>query len=223
MRNETKPRLTEFALEMLRQKILSGEMAPGSRISDAAVADDLRISRAPIREALRRLEAEHLVVDRRRRGTFVRQYKAADVVELNEVRVVLETAATELAIEAQASPAVLEPILARMIEAGHNKDSLAVADADLAFHEALVSLSGNRWLERVYRSISVQTRLVLNVYTSVVSRDLEKVAERHVPLMNAVRAGNGRGVAQMVRRHIERGLPDLVRRITSDGQDLFRP
>ncbi|MET0314947.1 MAG: GntR family transcriptional regulator [Hansschlegelia sp.] len=143
---------------LIREAIVSGRFALGERLSDRALADELQISRTPVREALARLAQDDLVVVRPQSGTFVMSLDAADVRRICEMRAVLELGA--LRIAAARDPDVLVAAVSVPLSGG----ALAVEDEDLAraeamdgaFHEALIAAADNALLTRAYRGIADQ-------------------------------------------------------------------
>jgi GntR family transcriptional regulator of gluconate operon len=154
--------LWEGVADALRGAILAGSIRAGASLVEADLAGRFDVSRGPIRDALRELAREGLVVDLPRRGTVVSTLSFTDIQEVYEVREGLEIEAARLAVERASSVdiaslagrvAALEAAWARGAEYA---ESLA---ADLAFHRDLVALSGNRRLISTYDQMLVQTQL----------------------------------------------------------------
>lgn len=150
--------------DTLREAIVTGSIPAGSNLVEADLAERFRVSRGPVRDALRELAREGLVVDLPRRGTVVSTLTLSDTRDVYAVREGLETAAARLSIE-RASDEELEALRSHVVamEAawdGHADyaDSLA---ADLAFHRALVTLSGNERLVQLYEQMLSQTQLLV--------------------------------------------------------------
>jgi DNA-binding GntR family transcriptional regulator len=159
--------LRNQALTIVRNRILSGEMRPGDRINEVQLASDLAISRGTLREAIRNLEQEGLLVTVPHRGSTVRRVTAEEAAELQEVRLALETMAAKRVAETW-SPAVadvLETRLSGLTEAYEGNASFSERlAADLGFHEAICECAGNAVLLRTWQSlIGHITTMVLNV------------------------------------------------------------
>jgi DNA-binding GntR family transcriptional regulator len=155
------------AHQILRDELLSGRLKPGQRINEVQIASEIGISRGTLREAMRTLEQEGLVVSVPNRGTFVRRFTPHEAEELQEVRLSLETTAALRVARSWSAPvrSFLEDRLRRLREAYEGqlpfRDRVA---ADLAFHEAICESSGNRTLLALWRSlIGNITVLQLNV------------------------------------------------------------
>src|SRR5438093_3385408 len=151
----TKPRrmirrvLREEIREQLIDDILSGRLGPGTRIIETRLAQELGVSQAPVREALRDLELFGFVVSSPFRGTQVRKISPEDLLEIYPVRAALEGVAARAAATriAEATLAELEELIGAMREAAARNDHRAHVDADFAFHHAIIKASGNRMLE----------------------------------------------------------------------------
>lgn len=216
-------RISDSVHRELRQRILRGDLAPGMRLSDAALAIDLQTSRAPVREALRRLEAEELVVSRPNRGSFVRVHTVSDVVNLHELRVVLETAAVEFAIQRNADPSGLELIIEQMRDAAAADDMERVVELDLRFHEGMVTLSGNNWLLKSFRQISTQIQMILSLEAEGYAGRLERMADDHVPLVRLLDEGTPQSrIRPQIRSHALGRLPELLRHFVDDDVESDR-
>src|SRR5690349_15981599 len=142
-------------VNLIAQAILSGRIAPGERLNESRLAREFQISRTPIREALLELIHQGLVVNGDRRGMFVVSLTDSDVVEINSLRVLLEAEALRLTRD-NATPQNCEK-LKKMLK---RLESLATASiyeqtqADLEFHQAIWSLAGNDYLEKILNTLT---------------------------------------------------------------------
>ena len=109
LRRLSSPTLSERSAELIRERILAGDFASGDRLVEAKIAEQLGISRGPLREALKQLAAEGLVREEPRRGTFVATPTADDVRDIYDLRAAIEGRATRLVI-ANGDPAALEAL-----------------------------------------------------------------------------------------------------------------
>jgi DNA-binding GntR family transcriptional regulator len=150
--------------DILRDALWRGRLRPGQRLNEQWLASELGVSRPPLREAIRVLEQEGLVVSIPRRGAFVRTLTGSDIYEIYVVRCALEGMAAELLVAAgEKEPlAVLQQIIHR-VESASTDDLRAKIDEDLEFHRNLVHLSGNVRLASMWEQLAGQLRLALTL------------------------------------------------------------
>src|SRR5579883_2765506 len=189
--------------DALRRALVQGALKPGQRINEAEIARQMQISRAPIREALRQLEQEGLLVSRPRRGTFVVSLSRADVEEVYTLRADLECRAIRRAMEhlTPALCATLQGLVEDMEAAGRAANVPRLLEADIAFHRAIVEAAGWPRLRRIWDGLHPQT---LTIYTITTLTDWQPVdhAGRHRPVLEAIMAGDPEGAARAIQEHI---------------------
>jgi DNA-binding GntR family transcriptional regulator len=172
------PSLVELATQRLRAEILSGALAPGDRIVEEQIGRRYRISRAPLREALRLLAQQGLIEHLPRRGARVCTWSPTDIRQLFDIRHVLERHALAGALPLRPGPddplASVRARLADMRAAEGRGDQLAKDDAHRAFHAAVVALAGNRQLELALAPVLLKLQLPMAV-------NLRREAELHSP------------------------------------------
>ncbi|MEI7745411.1 MAG: GntR family transcriptional regulator [Chloroflexota bacterium] len=202
--------LAEQVKDRLLQDILSGRYPLESRIVETRVARDLGTSQAPVREALRGLEALGVVEIMPFRGARVRRPSVAELLEAYEVRSQLESLAVRIGIPrmTDADLAELEMAHAAMQEAAASGDRHEVAVRDAAFHARLVQLSGNNTLERVWRSLEPFSR----TYITLVSpgADAQWTANLHPPIMAALRTRVAAAVEAALHHHFDEASAHLA-------------
>jgi DNA-binding GntR family transcriptional regulator len=195
--------LREDIRDQLIQDILNGRLAPGDRIVETRIARQFGVSQAPVREALRDLELFGFIVSSPFRGAIVRQTSIEDLVQIYPIRAVLEgLAARDAATRIDASRLNrLEKLLAAMRRAASRGDNRGAVDADFAFHLTIVEASGNWLLKQFWERMQLATTTLLTVAKS--QHSLHEIAERHVPVLEALRAHDPAAAEQAMRRHIE--------------------
>jgi len=153
--------LTSIVADQIRELIVSGKLALGEQLSENTLAEQLGVSRTPVREAFQRLEAERLVVVRPQRGTFVFQFDVTELREICELREVLETGAMRVALTRDRHR-VIDALTERVeeAEAGVAQGPAAYQAHDTAFHETLVRAADNRELTEAYMRVSGRIRAV---------------------------------------------------------------
>ena len=172
----------------LRNLIFDGTLQPGDRIVESRLAKELGISQAPVREALRELEQMGLVVSYPNRGSSVRQIEPQDAHEMYTLRAHLEAMAIRLAIP-NLTPGdldALEDILNAMIEAGRENDPERLTELDAHFHEFIFDKSGHQLLFRTWQGINPLNWTMITVIR-LRNRNLVELAERHRPILDALR------------------------------------
>jgi GntR family transcriptional regulator of gluconate operon len=210
------PTLAEQIVELIRNRIWSGEFASGERLVETHLADNLGVSRGPIREALKQLAAEGLVREEPRRGTFVTAPTLDDVRDLYDLRVAIEARAVTLIIERKgpADLGRLRSALDELHEAVRRADLSLLARADYAFHEAICHASGNRRLLEVFvRNASVM-RLLVHLEEGQYYMSFEDVEHQHEELLESIEAGDAARTEAMVVEHLEGARDRLMGYLT---------
>ena len=199
----TRSVLSEQVKGRLLQAILDGRYPPGARIVETRVAREFGTSQAPVREALRDLEALGVVENAPFRGARVRQPGIGELLEAFEVRSILEGHAARLAMHSMSAADLerLEALLEQMRQAALAGDPYAEATADTEFHGFIMQRSGNATLERVWRTLEP----FLRTYITIVSPGVDRraVADRHVPIIDALRQADEELVARAFEVHFE--------------------
>jgi len=189
----------------LRDRILHGEVAPGERLNEVEIAGELGVSRGPIREALQRLASDGLVELQAHRGAFVRRLGPAEVRDLFEVRMALETTAARLAAQ-RATDAQLADLDA-LVHAGAEP----IGHADVRFqgardlHARLAEATANPALAAHLTLVNQELRLLRTRSGEVPARAEHAVAE-HAEIVAAVRAGDADGAASAMDAHLRSAL-----------------
>jgi GntR family transcriptional regulator of gluconate operon len=207
--------LADRAAEMLRERILAGDFASGDRLVEARVAQQLGISRGPLREALKQLAAEGLVREEPRRGTFVSTPTAEAVREAYDLRAAIEAKAARLVI-ANADRAAIQSLRRaadRIDAASRAGDLQAVVRTDYEFHETLCRASGNhRLLDAFVRNASV-LRILLRLEGERFYHSLDEVSKQHRELLSVVESGDAAAADAAVTEHLESARDRLMRHL----------
>ncbi len=197
------PTLRDRVAALLREAIVSGSLAPATRLSEPSLARQLRVSRGPIREAIRELAAEGLVRIEPRIGTFVTQMSGREITEVFAVKGVLEGLAARLAAESgteETRRALLGPILEQLDGAAAARDLAGYLALTRRFHEALISLAGNSRLAAVYRTVADQVQHLRGRALSLPRRLAQSCRDHHA-IAAAVIAGRSASAERLVRGH----------------------
>ncbi len=204
--------LADQVKERLLEDILAGRYPPDSRIVETQVARELGTSQAPVREALRGLEALGVVEILPFRGARVRRPSRREVIEAYAVRSAIEAFGAGLAATrlSDADLRDLAEALAAMRAAAEHADGHAVAAADARFHERIVQAADNGMLEKVWRSLEPFSRTYLTL--SVPGADLAWSADLHGPILAALERRDGDAVVEALRRHFDQVRADMAAR-----------
>jgi DNA-binding GntR family transcriptional regulator len=194
--------LREQVKELVLERILDGTYAPGDRLVETRIAQELGTSQAPVREALRELELLRLVESLPFRGARVREIQRAELAEVYPIRAALEELAAVAACpRIDGDVAVLEAELRAMRDAAARGDLHAQVEHDAAFHRAIVERCGNATLIEVWSSLGIHARTLLTALTAGV--EPAEIVEMHVPIVEAFRERDARKAGRVLRRHVE--------------------
>jgi GntR family transcriptional regulator, gluconate operon transcriptional repressor len=214
--------LAAEAYQQIRDAITNGDLAPATPLVETRLADQLGISRPPLREALAQLRAEGLVVAARRGGVEVAGLEPSALVEMYNLRSAIEITAVRLAALTQPDVTPLRAAIEQMRAAGLRAKLAEVLDADVAFHRGLCELSGSGVLVRAFDTVAARARMALSIDDASYMH-LTEVANEHVPIVDAMTAGDEAAAARAVAEHIFAGASTTLRRLRADDQLLLRP
>jgi DNA-binding GntR family transcriptional regulator len=200
----------------LREQIISGTLDAGARVNETRVMQELALSRSPVREALRILEAEGLVTLEPHRGAVVRPLSEDELREIFDARLMLETHALRAAARGLAAEA-LAPVAAAAREARARLTAGSVAgwyEASLRLHDALVALGGNRHVTRLYEELKVSLRRY-QVGVVGMPRQAERSQREHEAIVAALARGDVEAATTALGAHIAGVADALLERRTA--------
>lgn len=182
--------LSDQAYELLRARMLSQALPPGTRLVESVIARELQVSQAPIRDALRRLAHEGFVLQLPRRGSFVARMSTEEAHQGYEIRAALEVVAVSHFLQRAADDSLdlLDKLLGDMIAAAESDDLARLIESDAAFHRTVWEESGVTLLAKIWPMVEVSMRDLTQVSNRLYFGDLEQVARTHEPLVAALRA-----------------------------------
>jgi DNA-binding GntR family transcriptional regulator len=205
--------LASIAYERIKMKLIMLDIRPGSPINDGALAAELGVGRTPVREALKRLETDHLVVSYSRRGTFATTVDVTELGAISDIRQLLEPHAARRAAE-NATPR----LRAELRDAAEKIRHLEIADGDrnnflredMSVHRLIYRASGNAHLENV---LIRYDNLATRIWCLVIDKlpDLVEHIRDHAPLLEAIADGDGDAAAQLALDHVT-GFDQAIRR-----------
>ena len=191
--------------QQLINAIEKGDLRPGDRMLETELASRFGVSRTPIREAIRRLETDGLVVHKPRIGAMVRLLAQQEIVELYEMRIVLEATAAQMAAKhcSNAETRTLQDLNDQML--AHSKDPFAVATLNRKFHTCIFNAARNRFLAQSYNSLSYSL-ILLGKTTLETDERVQNVYAQHEAIIGALISGDTDIASEVMRLHMETSL-----------------
>ncbi len=195
--------LTSAVQQEIERMIFAGELGPGDKLTEASLADRLGVSRGPVREAFRVLEEAGLLQLEKNRGVFVRQIPIEEVLEIFELRAMMEAhVGAKLARNAtEAQVRELTNLVVQMESAVAVDDEPLYYRLNVEFHERMVAFTGNRKLLLLYRKLTRELSLFRRRNLSEQALLLVSVAE-HRAMVEAIASGDAGRAAESLRQHV---------------------
>jgi DNA-binding GntR family transcriptional regulator len=215
--------LREVVFDSLREAIINGTLRPGERLMEIQLAEELGVSRTPIREAIRKLELEGFVVMVPRKGAYVAGISLKDIADVFEVRASLEALASGLAAERITDEELeeLERILVRLAEISEGGNVPEFVDSDTSFHDYLYQCSRNQRLIQMLSNLRDEIQRFRSVSLAFPGRPREAL-EEHRKIVEAVAGRNITKAQHAAWEHIEKAensLLETIRKNQPEGVD----
>jgi DNA-binding GntR family transcriptional regulator len=197
--NETPRSETVRVTEALRDQIIDGDRQPGERLVERNLADELGVSRVPIREALKKLASEGLVTNRPNTWSTVRVFSPSDIADLNEVRTVFDVLSFELAAQRHTREGLarLEATMLKGRQLSEAGDVVGAHRCAAEFHATVTELSGNELLVEIGELLDSRMRWQLSQHD-----DLAVVATEHAELYEAIARRDQTLAGELAARHL---------------------
>lgn len=197
------------AYAALREKIFSGELAAGDRLKEREICDALDVSRTPVREALRKLQADGLVIIEPRRGAVVAGINANDAEEIYSLGILLEGFGAGLAARRATEEDLgeLDQIIAAMEDVLRDDTPAsrsAYLELDSDLHRRIVQITDNRHLAQLIRQV-VGLPVLIQAFTHYSHADLKRSLQQHRTIVSALRTGDAEWAEAAMRAHILAG------------------
>jgi DNA-binding GntR family transcriptional regulator len=193
--------LTKLVTSAIRDRIMSGDIALGTRLVEGRLSEELGVSRMPVREALRELASEGIVTIEPRRGASVTMYTEEQKREMIEVRATLEALNAKLAAKRHDPEQIAE--LERVLEEGarisENGGLREFIEQNDRFHEALANVGGNSVLQDMIRSLRDRTAMLFAPVARIRARENW---DEHASILRAVIDGDAELAALLAARHV---------------------
>ncbi len=210
--------LRELVLDAIREAIIDGSLKPRERLMEIQLAEELGVSRTPIREALRKLELEGFIVMVPRKGAYVADISFKDIADVYEIRAALEGLAASLAAERITDEELdeMERCLVGKAEAIANHDMEKLVEADTRFHDAIYRASRNDRLTSMINNLREQIQRFRATSLSVPGRMYQSL-EEHRTIIEAIQSRDSQLARQVAYEHIENAENIMMESMKKDG------
>ncbi|MDF1499890.1 MAG: GntR family transcriptional regulator [Anaerolineales bacterium] len=191
------------AYDLIKEKVIKIKMPPGSVIRETELMQELNLGRTPIREALKRLESENLVIVKPRQGIFVADIPITDLIQIFEVRVELESLCAYLASK-RMTPQILTRMkdMAEVYSESDKQDLNFLFNQDQQFHMLLAEAAGNRFLvDEIDYYYNLSLRIWYLVLNNVKPADID--IDAHLKILHAIEKRDHEAARKHMRKHIE--------------------
>lgn len=204
--------LREVVCESLREAIRSGVLKPGERIMEIQLAEELGVSRTPVREAIRKLELEGYVVMMPRRGTYVASMSIRDINEIFEIRTALESLSNGLAADHITDDELEHLQRLLVIIGGYIKEGNIekIVETDIEFHDLMYHAARNERLVGIISNLRDQLTRFRTLSMSYPGR-LEETLEEHRLIVEAIASGDRKAASKAAERHMENSEKTLLK------------
>jgi DNA-binding GntR family transcriptional regulator len=204
----------------LRRLILSGALEPGQPLNEKLVAEQLGVSRSPVREALQRLVTERLLTAERNKSVTVRQFTAGDISEIYDARIAIESHAAAAVIAAGPQHVAgtceqLRGALRQLHTALKTGDRIEIAAADLAFHQQLVRCGGNSRLVDAYLLLSAETITCITWLENLLPSG-DELLQDHQDFIDALNTHDPGHMCRVIAQHLDRASANLLAYSSAD-------
>lgn len=212
--------LKELVVDELRERIIDNRLKLGASLSENTLAADLGLSKTPVREALQQLQLEGLVEVMAQKGTYVLRIGAEDVIQISELRQVLELAAARLAMERNHDQLVtaISGIMVIMQQAFDVGDMVAYRKLDAQWHQTFIDLCGNRYLRDAYSQVGFRIQALRSRLSSLAALNSRSVVQ-HQKMLDAVASNELSALLAQLESHIEETRDSYLKVLASHSMD----
>ncbi|WP_171016888.1 GntR family transcriptional regulator [Pseudalkalibacillus caeni] len=203
--------LSDDVAAIIRKMILNGELKAGARINQAQLAEKFKISRGPVREALRSLQNEGLIKHETNKGTFVTTLSKQDAFEIYTLRALLEAEAAQLAVFnlTEKDFRKLEELLDQFYQMMVEQNLESQAQCDILFHRTIVEASKHSRLINMHRQLDTQVGAMYLTVSNKVPVRVHQVVENHQILLDVLRTKDKEKIKEIFSEHYTQTLKDL--------------
>jgi DNA-binding GntR family transcriptional regulator len=211
-KKETQVSLNQKAYAEIRFRILNGELSAETPLSEYQLAEELELSRTPVREAVKRLEREGLVQSIPNRGTFVAELTARDISEIYQVREQLEGFAARIAAETMSDESIkrLEEEISILNTLASDGRLIEVVDSDIRLHKHIIASTQNSRLIELLGTLDDQMHRVRALFPQS-SQWLEATLTAHANIVKAIKARDGEEAEKAMKAHLRSAREYAIR------------
>ena len=196
--------LTNAIYNILRDKILTHQLKPGLKIVEEKLAQEIGVSRTPLKRALTRLEKENLIETIPRKGTYIKKFSAKEIEEVYEIRKLIEGYSAELAVNSITSNELkqMKKLTLDYRKFARERERASCADVDVQLHEILVKATRNTKLLEMMKNFNLQVKSMRMNQMNFCEWG-EKTTREHLSIINALSKGDEKLARKLVEEHIE--------------------
>lgn len=214
--------LGDHVTQQLRHAILTGQLKPGQRVVEREIAEAMHTSRGPVRDALKLLENERLVVRYPHKGTFVAWLSLRDAEEIYSLREAIELLAVDHVIRNATSEQVDELdklVQAMAVQAERSYTQFEATDIDLDFHHTMCRISGHKRLLKAWETLNPQIRMLLLQHRTLLPDDFRQTGvEWHRQIVQALRQRDTEQAHQLLRKHLAASFESATKSFPQDAE-----
>jgi len=207
--------LTDALYESVRQRIVTGDIAPGEKVTEARLAAEYNVARPTARAGLERLAVTGLLLRTAHRTATVPSLDAADIVDVFVGREAIESCAVSLLSRSQTAPAAALSAHAQHSAAAERGDFPLQVGADMRFHRSLVADAGSPRLARMHELIMGEVELTMGQYLAHRTTPAESVVDEHARILDAISAGDEATAVTALVEHLAHARERLLARIAA--------
>lgn len=215
--------LSKKVYRILKKEIIKGSFEPGNKVLEGKIADQMGISRTPVREAIRVLAAEGFVILSPNQGVVVRSVSAENIREVLQIHSVLEGLAARLSCEVinEEDLKELENCVNRMEKLANKKDSSTYSEVDLKFHELIVNICRNKRLIQMRKNISDQAQRY-RIGSLSIPRRLKESLKEHQKILEAFKTKDPKKADSTSQKHIQNALKNILANVIKKQENSHK-
>ncbi|MCO4887903.1 conserved hypothetical protein [Cupriavidus phytorum] len=208
---QARPDYVDEVYKMLLDAISDGTLAPGTRLTQEEIAEQMQVSRSPVIQAIRILKKDGFVQDAPGRGVLVAPLDAESIGHLYEIRGSLDALAARLAAKRHFK--VDPKLISDGRRAAQGEDVKAMIDADMAFHHAIYRATGNPLLEQNAQTYWVHLRRAMGAVLQSSAQQRKSIWDEHEAIAEAIASGDSARAAELTELHTTRARENLISRL----------